>query len=84
MEPHSVSQDDIQDVMELTDKLELAIGEILNGNQTTLAISAIISASINCCFSQCSTMEEIIVYRNMFVRVIDETIKNFQIKKPNS
>jgi hypothetical protein len=84
MERVPVSNDDLMDVIELTDKLELAIGEILNGHQTTLAISAIISSSINCALSQCNTMQEIMIYRDMFVRVIDETIKNVHIKKKDS
>lgn len=83
MEPIPISQDDIQDVTEMTGALEEAISAILNGNQSSLALSALMGASINCMMSQCKTLNEVIYYRNIFITALDGAISLIQIKNPN-
>lgn len=76
----SVPQDDLLDVMEMTNKLENYIGKILKENELTLAMSALMSASINCTLSQCKTLDEVMFYRNIFMEIFDSSIRSIQLK----
>lgn len=78
--PPSISQDDLMDVMEMTDALEKHMSDILDGNQNSLALSALMSASINCMMSHCKTLNEIILFRNIFIQTMDTAISGIQIK----
>lgn len=44
----TVPHDDLLDVMEMTQKIESQIGYILKDVETSLAMSALMSATINC------------------------------------
>lgn len=81
MENPSVPQDDLMDVMEMTQKLEHHISHILKENDMTLAMSALMSASINCILDQCKTLDEIIFYRNIFIQIFDSSILAIKIKE---
>jgi hypothetical protein len=76
-----IPQDDVIDVMEMTDKIEKYILKVLKDHENNLAISSLISASINCLWTQCNSMEEVIFYRNMLVKVLDGSISHMQIIK---
>lgn len=75
----SIPQDDLIDVMEMTKALEKQISETLNGNQSSLAISALMSASINCMVAQCKTLSELMFFRNIFMQTIDSAIVAIKI-----
>jgi hypothetical protein len=77
-----VPQDDLLDVMEMTKKIEGYITRVLKNNDFNLAMSALMSASINCMFAQCNTLDEIVFYRNLFMQILDSSIRQIQIKKP--
>ncbi len=79
--PH-IPQDDLIDVVEMTKKIETYISHILNGNEINLAMSALMSASINCMFGQCNTIDEIVFYRNLFVQILDSSIRTIKIHGP--
>ncbi len=79
--PH-ISQDDLTDVIEMTDKIEVYINTILDGNQQSLAMSALMSSSINCMLGQCETLSEVMFYRNLFIQILDSSIKQIQVKGP--
>jgi len=83
MEQIPLSQDDLLDVTEMTRKIEGHISEVLKDNDLVLAMSALISASINCILVQCKTMEDALLYRNIFMETFDFAIKNIQIKGPD-
>jgi hypothetical protein len=83
MEQIPLSQDDLLDVTEMTRKIEGHISEVLKDNDLVLAMSALISASINCILVQCKTMEHALLYRNIFMGTFDFAIKNIQIKGPD-
>jgi hypothetical protein len=79
--PH-VPQDDLMDVMEMTGKLEVYISTVLRENDRNLAISALMSASINCLLAQCETLDEVMFYRTLFMQILDSSIRYMQIKGP--
>jgi hypothetical protein len=81
MEKAPISQDDLTDVMEMTQKLEHHISFILKENEMTLAMSALMSATINCILDQCQTLDEVIFYRNIFLEIFDTSIRSIKIKE---
>lgn len=82
-EPHELSQDDFQDVLEMTMKMESFFNEISSENDKNLAMSALMSSSINCMFAQCKSMNEIFFHRQLFIQMMDSTIKTIQIIGPS-
>lgn len=82
MEMQPISQDDLTDVMEMTHKLETYTYNVLQGNQRTLAMSALMSAFTNCMLSQCETLHEVVTYRNLFIGILDDSIRSIGIKGP--
>lgn len=80
MERPAIPQDDLFDVMEMTQKLESYMSEVLNDNNLTLAMSALISASINTMLAQCKNLEEVMFYRNIFMQIFDSSIKQIKLK----
>ena len=83
MEKPDVSQDDILDVMEMTEKLESYISQVLKGSELSLSISALMSATINCILIQCKNVEEANTYRDIFTKIFDYAIKSIKIKMKN-
>lgn len=81
MPKDSVSHDDITDVMEMTQKLENYINVVLKENEMALAMSALISASINSILAHCTTLDEIVNYRNIFIQIFDESIRTNKNRK---
>lgn len=84
MEQTPISHDDLTDVIEMTDKLEKYIHEVLDGNPHSLALSALMNATITCMIAECETVDQIVAFRNVFVRVLDESIQRIEIKKPEN
>lgn len=75
-----VSPDDVQDVMEMTEKIEMYACNVLKDNDKTLALSALMSACVNTTLSQCRTFDEVQLYTNMFVQILDKGIESIRIK----
>jgi hypothetical protein len=75
------SQDDLLDVMEMTDKIEASIAEICEGNENALSLSALISAHVNIMLFICNTLDEVVHYRNTFMQVLDDAILDLQAKQ---
>jgi hypothetical protein len=82
MEGPQIPHDDFMDVMEMTNKMESYINHVLKDNDSNLAVSALIGACINCMLSQCSTLTEVMFYRNLFVQILDNSIRNIRIQGP--
>ena len=82
MDMTQFSHDDLLDVIEMTDKLEDYMEMILIDNERHLAMSALISATINSMLGQCNTIEALIIYRNLFVEMLDRSIRS-NISKDN-
>ena len=79
-----IPQDDLMDVAEMTEKLESLISSVLKENELNLALSALMSASINCILAQCSTLKEVIFYKNLLIKIFDNTIKTINIREDES
>ena len=77
-----ISQDDLMDVMEMTQTLDGLISSVLKDNDFNLALSALMGATINSILSQCSTLDEVVFYRNLFMQSFDSSIRTIQIKGP--
>ena len=80
MEMPDVPQDDLLDVMEMTQKLEAYMLHVLRDNDMILSVSALMSATINCLLGQCKTLEEVMFYRNVMIQLFDTSIKSIKIK----
>lgn len=80
MDNPAVPQDDLLDVMEMTQKLESYMTHILKENEMTLSMSALMSATINCMLGQCKTIDEVVFYRNIFMQIFDSSIRTIKIK----
>jgi hypothetical protein len=78
---NNISHDDVLDVVEMTEKLEKIIDELFDENSRDLVFSSIMNASIYSILKQCETMERALFYKNMFMRVFDNSIKSIKIKK---
>lgn len=82
MQFQQIPQDDLIDVMEMTNKIESCINEVLKENDRSVAVSALIGACINCLISQCNTLEEVMDHRNIFIKILDRTIRTIRIQEP--
>ena len=79
-EKPQIANDDLLDVMEMTQKLEESISLHLDDMNADLAISSLISATINCICAQCNKVDEVIFFRNIFLQVFDGHIRAIKIK----
>lgn len=75
-----VSQDDLEDVKQLTKRIEGCICEILDENGINLSMSALISACINCILNQCENVSDAVLYRKIFIEVFDIALRSVKIK----
>lgn len=82
MEDPQIPQDDLIDVLEMTKAIEGYISLVLAENDLNLALSALMSAAINSILSQCSTLDEVVFYRNLFMQSFDSSIRSIAIKRP--
>lgn len=80
-EDEQISQDDIMDVVEMTKILETHISEVLADNDINLAISALITASINSIISRCENVNQIILSRAVLIECFDQVMRSIGIKK---
>jgi len=80
MSKYPVPLDDLLDVMEMTKKLETAIEEVISDNEFSLGVSSLMNASINTILGQCKTYEEILYWRNIFMKIFDQSIRSIKIK----
>lgn len=80
-----IPEDDVLDVMEMTQSIEEHVLKTLNDNDMDLAMSALISSFINCLVSPCKSLEELIYYRNFVIKVLDNHIKYIKstLQKPS-
>lgn len=84
MEPSSIPQDDLIDVMEMTHKIEAHILATIKGNSRNLSMSALMSGCINSMLVQCDTLDEVLFYRDLFVQILDGSIRSIHIKPPEN
>jgi len=75
-----ISNDDLEDVKELTSKLDKAILEILEDTQLEIAISSLLSTTINCMIDQCDTILDTLMYKNLLIKAFDLGIESFMMR----
>ena len=80
MDGYSIPHDDVIDVMEMSQKIEAHIHATVKGNDRNLGMSAIMSSCINAMLIQCKTLDEVLYFRNLFVQIIDGSIRSINIK----
>ena len=76
-----ISNDDIEDVCQLSDELEEKIYEILSDNDRNIAMSAMMSAFISTLLSQCQSMKEVYYYRRAFYSFLEDSIEKLKKDK---
>lgn len=69
-----IPEDDIIDIMEMSEKIERAIYNILDDLDIEVAMSTLMGAMINCMIAQCESIDELIFYRNSLVNILDDII----------
>lgn len=74
-----IPQDDLMYVMEMTQKLENYIGRMFRDNECNIAMSALMSATINTVLSQSKTLQEVMFYRKLFVDIFDGSIRSIRL-----
>lgn len=74
------SKDDLLDVMELTSKLQHQIANVLNDNLMYLSMPALIASTINCMISQCESVDQAKSYRDLFINLFEEALKDSPLK----
>jgi len=80
MDYSNVPQDDLLDVLEMTRKIEIFMAKTLDQVDATLAMSAVMNATINCILSQCTTMDEVLFYRRILSEFFDTSIRTIRIQ----
>lgn len=80
MEKPQLPQDDLEDVMEMTDRIEDFVAFTLKDTPLNLAMSALISAATNCILAKCETVNQAIFFRNLLLDVLDKTIGEMKPK----
>lgn len=73
-----IPEDNIMDVLEMTYKLQTYMSHVLRDNQLDLALSSLMNASINTMILRCSSLDELVSYRNLFVQMLDDSIRSIQ------
>ena len=73
MKRKAPSQDDLQDVMEMTSKIEKAISNIVADNEKDLAFSALISGSINSLIKLSDNAKEYKHFRDVYITILRDT-----------
>lgn len=78
MENVQFPKDDFQDVVEMADKLDAAITEILDDNDKDICTSALVSVMMKKLFSLCSDVESAVFFRHMMIDIMNEEIKEIK------
>ena len=80
MEKPQLPQDDLEDVMDMTDKIEDFATFIVKEAPINIAMSALISATTNCILAKCESIGQAIFFRNLLLEVMDKTIGEMKPK----
>lgn len=76
----TISPDDIDDVIELTRKLQDQIFETLRDNELGIAMSALVSAFTESLIAQCDDIDEVIFYRDVTIHLFRKKIKEIRLQ----
>ncbi len=76
-----VPQDDLMDVMEMTNKIEAHVLHILKENEMHISMSALMGSFINCFLVHCDTPESRIHYGFIFTQILVRSIEAINAKE---
>jgi hypothetical protein len=76
--------DDLLDVIEMTTKIETYIANVLDDHESNIALSVLIGVFTNCMIAECETLDEFIFSRNLFMEVLDNSIRAIRIHRPEN
>ena len=76
-----VPQDDVLDVMEMSRRLENYILKVFKGNDGNLAMSALMTATINSVLSQCKTINDALFYKSIFIKIFEDAIRDIKLRQ---
>jgi len=74
MERIKPTPDDVADVEEMSTKIEDYILDQLEGVDLRIAMSVLISASLTVLYTKCETEEKAMIYRLMFILMLEEDL----------
>lgn len=69
-----LSKDDLYDVVELTEKIEESLNLILQDQDLSIGMSALLTGFCRGIFNQCSSLEQVMFYRSLLNRYLDSCI----------
>jgi hypothetical protein len=75
-----VPQDDLLDVMELTQKLQHQISIVLEDTVLYLSMPALVAATIKCMLHQCESVEKARFYKDLYIYLFEEALKDSDLK----
>jgi len=78
MEKKAIPHDDLLDVMELAQDIETYISNALEDKPHNLAISALLSATVNSFMRKSRTVDDAVFNRNFFIQVMDLAIQDIK------
>lgn len=81
MSEFSISPDDLEDLKELVSDLQDMMGSILEDQEFNIAFSALMSATLNCTLGQCETIDEVMMYRNIFINGMNSFIRSIKLQQ---
>jgi hypothetical protein len=81
MDDSPISQDDIIDVVEMTQKLEDYFERLFYDNEQNLAMSAVMNACASTIFNQSKTLKEVLFYIDIFMQILDDGIHSAHIRR---
>ncbi len=74
-----IPNDDLIDVTELHEKIMKSNIEILGDHEISIALSALVCATVNTIASQASDIREVLTYRDVTNRVFNMLIQNIKL-----
>ncbi len=80
MTNYPIPPDDIDDVIELQMKIENAIIEICTGHDASLAISALMTATVNCLITNSDDYDHLLFHRNVLLKLYDMALDRYRAK----
>ena len=80
MENLPISADDITDVVEMVDKIEDLLCDLLEDNASELVISALLNVTINATIFGCNSVNEAKQYRAAIIHGLDRSLEALKRK----
>lgn len=81
MQNRSISNDDVLDVVEMTNVLKSHINSVLQDNEMPIAMSALINATVHVMLDQSENSEELEHYSDCLRKILDDAIHFYNTKK---